>query len=461
MPPEVAHDVDLRDATAALDHDRRRLRHAARRRRAALHPGRSAPAWARSSSSRSCWTKRRCATPCCASRSTSCCSRWSSPASRRCWSISSCMRMIVRPVRRLTSSIVALSAAIPRTRRASSSRPAARTRSASPSARSPRCRAASPSELRQKKHLAALGLAVSKINHDLRNMLSSAQLFSDRLSALRRPDRAAARAPLIATLDRAIGFCQSTLAYGRAVETPARAPAASLLRALVEEAAATARPWPTSAGVGFENAVPPGLICRRRSRAALAHAAEPRPQRHAGAAASRPRRPACAIRGFRHAARRRSSIEVTDNGPGVPGPRPREACSRPSRAPPAPAAPASASPSRPNSPACTTAPCARRRRPRRGVPDHAAEARVSSRKGVMPSQRLAVIASQRRSNPAKSPALGWIASLSLAMTGRVSPACRSTTPRRHPRRPAQQVGRGSRAKALTPGSLPGASRRRG
>ena len=37
-------------------------------------------------------------------------------------------------------------------------------------------------ELSQKKHLAALGLAVSKINHDLRNMLASAQLFSDRLS---------------------------------------------------------------------------------------------------------------------------------------------------------------------------------------------------------------------------------------------------------------------------------------
>ena len=31
-------------------------------------------------------------------------------------------------------------------------------------------------ELTQKKHLAALGLAVAKINHDLRNMLASAQL---------------------------------------------------------------------------------------------------------------------------------------------------------------------------------------------------------------------------------------------------------------------------------------------
>jgi len=34
------------------------------------------------------------------------------------------------------------------------------------------------SMLHQKNRLAALGLAVSKINHDLRNLLSSAQLFS-------------------------------------------------------------------------------------------------------------------------------------------------------------------------------------------------------------------------------------------------------------------------------------------
>jgi signal transduction histidine kinase len=66
--------------------------------------------------------------------------------------------------------------------------------------------------------LAALGLAVAKISHELRNMLASAQLLSDRLADL--PDPLAKRlAPkLIATLDRAIRFCQATLAYGRAAE---------------------------------------------------------------------------------------------------------------------------------------------------------------------------------------------------------------------------------------------------
>jgi signal transduction histidine kinase len=74
--------------------------------------------------------------------------------------------------------------------------------------------------LQQKNRLAALGLAVSKINHDLRNLLSTAQLFSDRLSRL--PDQQVQRfAPkLMRALERAIAFCESTLSYGRAQEPP-------------------------------------------------------------------------------------------------------------------------------------------------------------------------------------------------------------------------------------------------
>ena len=51
------------------------------------------------------------------------------------------------------------------------------------------------SMLQQKSHLAALGLAVSKINHDLRNLLASAQLFSDRLAEPARPDACSASRP--------------------------------------------------------------------------------------------------------------------------------------------------------------------------------------------------------------------------------------------------------------------------
>ena len=73
-------------------------------------------------------------------------------------------------------------------------------------------------ELRQKRRLAQLGLAVSKINHELRNMLTTAQLLTDRLD--RVSDESVQRiAPrLVSTLDRAIAFCETTLAYGRATE---------------------------------------------------------------------------------------------------------------------------------------------------------------------------------------------------------------------------------------------------
>jgi signal transduction histidine kinase len=72
--------------------------------------------------------------------------------------------------------------------------------------------------LAQKSRLAALGLAVSKINHDLRNLLASAQLFSDRLANVPDPTVQKFAPKMIQALDRAIAFCQSTLSYGRAHE---------------------------------------------------------------------------------------------------------------------------------------------------------------------------------------------------------------------------------------------------
>jgi hypothetical protein len=76
------------------------------------------------------------------------------------------------------------------------------------------------SMLHQKNHLAALGLAVSKINHDLRNLLASAQLFSDQLSSLPDPKVQRFAPKLMRALERAIAFCQSTLSYGAAQEAP-------------------------------------------------------------------------------------------------------------------------------------------------------------------------------------------------------------------------------------------------
>ncbi len=148
--------------------------------------------------------------------------------------------MVIRPVRRLTSSIIAFG-----------ERPQESARVIAPSGRNDeigRAEAALATmqsslahELRQRKRLAELGMAVARINHDLRNMLSAAQLISDRLSAI--PDPLAQRlAPrLVATLDRAIQFCQSTLTYGGGHEqapTPRRFDLRELVRLLVETAEA-------------------------------------------------------------------------------------------------------------------------------------------------------------------------------------------------------------------------------
>jgi signal transduction histidine kinase len=142
-------------------------------------------------------------------------------------------RLIVRPVEKLTTSIARFA-----------ERPEDQTRLMKPSGRTDEIGAAETAvsgmqqtlsqQLKQKEHLAALGLAVSKINHDLRNMLSSAQLISDRLGAVKDPTVQRFAPKLLQTLDRAISFCQSTLAYGRAEERPPE-PQPVRLHALMED----------------------------------------------------------------------------------------------------------------------------------------------------------------------------------------------------------------------------------
>lgn len=85
-------------------------------------------------------------------------------------------------------------------------------------------------QLRQREHLANLGLAVAKINHDLRNMLASVQLMADRLAAISDPNVQRFVPKLMDTLDRAIRLCQATLVYGKAQEqVPKIGPVALLL----------------------------------------------------------------------------------------------------------------------------------------------------------------------------------------------------------------------------------------
>ncbi|NEY91245.1 HAMP domain-containing histidine kinase [Rhodobacteraceae bacterium KMS-5] len=72
--------------------------------------------------------------------------------------------------------------------------------------------------LKQKERLAQLGGAVAKISHDLRNILTSAQLFADRLEGSADPMVARSAPKLVGSISRAVALCESTLKFGKAEE---------------------------------------------------------------------------------------------------------------------------------------------------------------------------------------------------------------------------------------------------
>ncbi|MGJ8582446.1 MAG: sensor histidine kinase [Marinosulfonomonas sp.] len=74
--------------------------------------------------------------------------------------------------------------------------------------------------LRQKDRLAQLGGAVARISHDLRNILTTAQLVTDRLERSDDPDVKRAVPKLLNSISRAVNLCESTLAFGKAEEAP-------------------------------------------------------------------------------------------------------------------------------------------------------------------------------------------------------------------------------------------------
>lgn len=81
------------------------------------------------------------------------------------------------------------------------------------------------SSLRQRERLANLGEAVAKISHDLRNILTTSQIFADRLEDSADPAVRRAAPKLVNSISRAVSLCETTLAYGKAEE-----PAPSLSR---------------------------------------------------------------------------------------------------------------------------------------------------------------------------------------------------------------------------------------
>jgi signal transduction histidine kinase len=93
--------------------------------------------------------------------------------------------------------------------------------------------------LHQRERLAALGGALAKINHDLRNVLASAHLVSDRLATDSDARVRGMGERLVRAVDRGIRLCEATLEFGRAEESPPqRRPVVA--RALLDEVAADA-----------------------------------------------------------------------------------------------------------------------------------------------------------------------------------------------------------------------------
>ena len=107
--------------------------------------------------------------------------------------------------------------------------------------------------LTQKAHLAALGLAVSKINHDLRNILATAQLVSDRLGDVEDPTVRQVAPRLMHSIDRAIELCSQTLSFGRADEA-APDTVAFALRGLVDDVSSFAG-LPRAGNITWRNEV--------------------------------------------------------------------------------------------------------------------------------------------------------------------------------------------------------------
>ncbi|MDO5529380.1 MAG: HAMP domain-containing sensor histidine kinase [Paracoccus sp. (in: a-proteobacteria)] len=120
------------------------------------------------------------------------------------------------------------------------------------------------SSLKQKERLAGLGQAVAKISHDLRNILTTSQIFADRLDESDDPAVRRAAPKLVNSISRAVNLCETTLAFGKAEEPP---PTLSrfALRVLVDEiteAETLLGEVAGARGVEFLTDISPNLVIR-------------------------------------------------------------------------------------------------------------------------------------------------------------------------------------------------------
>ncbi|MFN4284307.1 MAG: sensor histidine kinase [Alphaproteobacteria bacterium] len=220
--------------------------------------------------------------------------------------------LMVRPMRRLTESMMAFS-----------QNPDDPSRIIVPSERSDeiglaetelaslqqRLRAA----LGHRSRLAALGEAVAKINHDLRNILSTAQLMSDRLAMSNDPQVKRSSPLLMRSIDRAIALCARTMDFAK--PRPEIIPSVFPLRDLVSDVTTWLSPT-LGDKAEIVNGVPAGfeIYADRDQLARLLSNL----LRNAGAAGAT--RIAVGARADNVSGTPRVVLDVADNGPGLPEP---------------------------------------------------------------------------------------------------------------------------------------------
>lgn len=115
--------------------------------------------------------------------------------------------------------------------------------------------------LKQRERLAQLGGAVAKVSHDLRNILTSAQLFTDRLESSEDPLVRRLAPKLVNSITRAVSLCEGTLAFGRA-EEPAPTLGMIHLSEIVEDIVESESLAVGDAPMRIFNEVPASLIVR-------------------------------------------------------------------------------------------------------------------------------------------------------------------------------------------------------
>jgi signal transduction histidine kinase len=117
------------------------------------------------------------------------------------------------------------------------------------------------SSLKQKERLAQLGGAVAKVSHDLRNILTSAQLFVDRIGGSEDPLVRRMAPKLVGSITRAVNLCESTLAFGRAEEPPPSLSRVSIA-AIAAEVIDSERLAAGDDDISFSEGIPPGMTIR-------------------------------------------------------------------------------------------------------------------------------------------------------------------------------------------------------